>query len=122
MSVSCHCDTDDYEYWYTHGDDFSVLGTTLRQRCVSCSTLIELGADCGVIKRWRDPRGDVEERIHGDEVPMANKYMCEECYGLLLSVEEAGGCVNLQPGEPLKEAVAEWRSELAAQERQNCYQ
>jgi len=49
--------------------------------------------------------------IRGDEVVLAPVYLCEECFGLMLAVEEAGGCVWIEKGEALKHAVAEWRQD-----------
>lgn len=56
-------------------------------------------------------RGDVEERICGDVVSLAPAYLCEECFGLLLSVEAQGACVYLEKGVGLKDEVARWRAE-----------
>lgn len=111
MSVSCECDVYDSEWYYEHKGDFSPLATRRRQRCWSCRELISLGSDCGVCERYREPRSDIEESIYGDRVWLASAYLCEECYGLMLSVEEVGGCVQLQKGELLKDAVLEWRQE-----------
>ena len=111
MSVNCWCYTDDAEYWFCHTGEFDVLETSRRKRCHACRVLIDIGADCGILSCTRAPLSDIDEAIHGDEIPMANKYLCEECYGLLLSVEEYGGCVMLEKGEPLKDAVREWAAD-----------
>lgn len=116
MSISCDCDIDydyyDYDSWFwRHKGDFSTLQTKRRRRCYSCQELIDVGAECGILNRYRAPRHDIEEDIYGDEVPMAPIHMCEECYGLVLSIQEAGGCVLLEDGENLKDAIREWKAE-----------
>lgn len=115
MSISCACDVD-YEMhedsWaYRHKKEFQKLKTKRRQRCRSCRELIDVGDDCGILNRSRLARSDIEERIHGDEVEIASWYLCETCYGLMLSVEAAGGCVLITDGENLKDAIIEWREE-----------
>ena len=113
MSVTCACDYgyDGGSWWYEHDREFTVLKTRKRRRCWSCNELIDIGAECGILSRFRAPLSDVEESIYIDIVPLAPAHLCEECYGLLLSVEEAGGCVLLEKGERLKDAVAEWRQD-----------
>jgi len=112
MTITCACDAfGDGDWWYQHAREFSKLGTKQRRRCWSCNELIELGADCGELKRYRGPQSDIEESIYGDDVPIASAYLCETCYGLMLSVEEAGGCVMLDKGENLRDAIVEWRNE-----------
>lgn len=44
---------------------------------------------------YRPPNDDIEERIHGDEVYMANKFMCEECSDIFFSLKELGFCLSL---------------------------
>lgn len=114
MSFACACDVDDSEGWYYYKDDceFKPLNTKRRQRCVSCRDLIDVGADCGEFERYRPPQNDIEERIWGDEVKLASWYMCEDCYGCVLSVEEAGGCLYLSKGENVRDAVRAWRAEF----------
>lgn len=91
-------------------DDFTVLDTKRGRRCISCNTLIKVGQDCGKFPAWRHPESDIEERIHGDEVPMATKYMCEECTGLFFSITELGYCLSLD-GTPMREEVKMIREE-----------
>lgn len=95
MSLSCGCPDGDYEYWFSPPCDFEKLKTSRRQRCYSCKQLIDVGDDVGVFGSWRSPRSDIEDRIHGDEVHMANKYMCEECAGLYFTFEDLGFCITL---------------------------
>jgi hypothetical protein len=43
--------------------------------------------------RWRPTRNRMEERIHGDEIPLAPYYLCESCGDLWLSLTEIGYCI-----------------------------
>jgi hypothetical protein len=59
------------------------------------------------ISRWRDPAHEIEENIHGDEVPLAPWYLCEEDGGLLMAIEEAGMCCDIS--SPIKDQIREYR-------------
>ena len=98
MNIGCACYFDDPDgWWYEHKGDFSQLDTKRRQRCYCCRTLIDIGADCGKLHRERHAKDEIEDRIYqGDTVPLAAYYLCEECYGLMLSVEELGACVFIR--------------------------
>jgi len=96
--LSCECDED----WYPEPGDqgiskieYSTLQTSKRQRCWSCERLIEIGADVLVFSRYKVPYTDVEIKIYGDdgEIDLANKYHCERCGDIYLSLEELGFCV-----------------------------
>jgi len=83
--------------------DYSILSTSKRKRCFSCRELIDIGSDVGEFGSWRHPYNDIEERIHGDEVRMADFYMCEECIGLFWSMTDLGFCISLEKGETMSE-------------------
>lgn len=102
MSISCSCG-DDYEWMYHGPDDFEPLNTKRRRRCISCGTMIDVGADAGRFSCYHAPRGDYEEQRFGDEVPMADKWMCEECTGVYISLSELGYCVTIGDGMTMKE-------------------
>jgi len=94
MSLSCGCDGD-YDWYFIPPVDFEKLHTSRRKRCYSCGSLIDIGSDCGKFGSYRPPNSDIEERIHGDEVYIAPKYMCEECTGLYFTFEDLGFCITL---------------------------
>ena len=94
MPLSCFCD-DNYDY-YAHPDkDFAPLDAKRAKRCQSCNTLIKPQEDCLGFYCYRYARTDIEERIYGDEVPLAYQYLCESCGGLYMAFEELGFCVSL---------------------------
>jgi len=97
MTLSCSCEFDDLEWFYNSPTDYQTLDTVRRRRCYSCKNQIELGAITTKFESYRMPRTDIEERIYGDdgEVPMASKYMCEECSDLFFSLTELGYCFTL---------------------------
>lgn len=107
MSLSCECpDYDWADRWWMAHQDFAPLKTKRGRKCCSCGTQIKPGDDCLVIDRGRNPQSDVEERIYGDEVPLAPKHMCEECGGLYMAVDDLGLCYAL--GNNIKTDVREW--------------
>ena len=106
MPLSCECDYGDCDWYYEIPDDYSTFDKLRRKRC-SCGSLIERGALCLKFRSWRSPGSDIEERIHGDEVPMASKYLCERCADLYFSLSELGfDCVS--PNESMMELVREY--------------
>lgn len=108
MSISCGCDYgDDYEWMYSPPADFSPLLTKRSRKCCSCGCGLKPGDTVAIFDRARQPRCDMEERIHGDEVPLAPWFMCEECGGLFMALEERGYCISLTKGENMKHLIKE---------------
>ncbi len=115
MSLSCYCHPDDHEWWYESDENFSQLQTKQRRRCASCDDLINIGGDVLRIRSWRLPKTDIEERIHGEEVPLADKFMCEECAGIFMSLTDLGYCISL--GGDIHDDLAEYH-DLVESERE----
>jgi predicted RNA-binding Zn-ribbon protein involved in translation (DUF1610 family) len=115
MSLSCSCGDHDGEGWYYYTpDDFSVLKSKRRKRCVSCEKPIDPGAEVVTFERARAPTNEIEDRIWcGDAVPLANWYMCEECGGLFLSIIATGYCIQLAKGESMRDLIAQMNGDAA---------
>ena len=111
MTLSCGCDYDGDAAWYFEEVGFSTLKTKRGRRCRSCKTLLKLGAECLRLARWRGPRTDVEDRIHGDEVPLAAWYLCERCGDIYASLTELGFCADLT--ESMDAQLAEYHRDYA---------
>jgi hypothetical protein len=94
MSLSCEC-YDDSEWFYTAPDYYTTFSKNRRKRCCSCIELIDIGSICTEFECYRTPRNEIEERIHGDEVYTANKFLCESCSDIYYSLCELGFCVIL---------------------------
>lgn len=112
MPLTCSCDEEPYPgmvIWH-HPDDYTILDTTRRQRCCSCSDLIDLGAIIGISHRYKIPDTDLECLIHGEdgEIHRADKYICEECLDLFYSFDELGFCVFA--GENQKNLIKEYKA------------
>lgn len=105
VALSCYCGGD-YDWWYYPPQDFSTLTTKRGRRCCSCKKWTRPGATVGRFECWRIPDNVIEERIHGDEVPMRDRYMCEECAGLYFSLDDLGYCYTL--GDNVRELVREY--------------
>lgn len=109
MSLSCMC--DDYDYYYEVVGEYETFNRARRCRCVSCRKMISRGDTVQRFVRHRNPISDIEERIYGDEVPMADKFMCERCGDLFLSLEELGFCINID--DDMRELAREYATEYA---------
>jgi len=103
MSVSCDCGFGDYGWYYTAPIDFAPLNTSRNKRCFSCKEVIKIGDDCGTFGKTRRTETDIEERIHGDEIAMADFHMCETCTGLFWAMTEQGYCISLEKGERMSD-------------------
>ena len=94
MPLSCDCDCDG-DWFYMGPSDYSVLNTKRSRKCCSCGAKIQPGDTVNRYQRFRGPNNDIEERIYGDEVPMSDKYHCEECADLYWNLDALGYCVLL---------------------------
>ena len=95
--LSCSCQEWDGDGWgYISEADFSVLATKNRRRCCSCKDLIGVGSMCVKFDRLRNPKNDIEERIHGDEVHLAAYYLCEKCGEIFLNLDALGYCMDIR--------------------------
>ena len=104
--LSCSCGWD-YETWFIPDDDFKTLQTKRRRRCWSCDEFIEIGIECLKCERFRNCGSDVEERIYGDEVPLATKYLCEKWGEIYLNLSALGYCLGIGKGA-MQEAIEEY--------------
>ena len=109
MSLSCSCPDWDGEGWfYIPATEYFVgLDTTKRKRCCSCKGLITIGDDCLKFKRFRSPKSDIEEKIYGDEVRLADWHMCEKCGEQYLNLEALGYCIDI--GENMFNLLEEYK-------------
>ena len=89
-------------------DDYEELSARRRQRCMSCTGLIDVGAIAARITMVRIAGNEIEERIYGEggEIPLADKWLCERCADLYFSLDELGFCVN--PHDDMRELVEEY--------------
>lgn len=112
MSLYCDYDGGDgYDWYWTADNDERPLKTKRSRKCCSCGEKIEVGALSRKVSRFRPPNGDIEERIHGDEVTMAAMYFCETCSGLAYSLDELGFCYSIE--ESLATQIKEYRDSEA---------
>lgn len=116
MSLSCAIDSDGGDgcewYYYAPPKDPAPLATKRSRRCCSCNTRIKVGDAATKFQRYRNPSercNYIEERIYGDEVPLADWHMCETCSDLYASITELGFCCDI--GEDLKQQIADYRAE-----------
>lgn len=95
MSLSCSYDCD-WELgpgarYFDPDDDFSPMPEgRRRKRCHSCRKLIEPNTPVIRLPEFKCAATDIEEKIYGDAIPMADKYLCEECGEIYLNLSAAG--------------------------------
>ena len=90
--LSCSC-YGDYDTWYDKiPEDFKKFNCTRRKKCVSCKRLVNIGENCLEFEMYRIPHSDIEMQVMGYSVPMANKYMCENCGEIYLNLSVLGYC------------------------------
>ena len=109
MSLSCSCDYDgDADWWYeiNNNVDFKPLVSNRGKRCASCNALIKTGDLSLEFERYRCPYSDIEERIWGDEVQIANWYLCESCGETYLNLDALGYCYLL--GDDIRENLSDY--------------
>ncbi|CAK0780928.1 hypothetical protein CCP4SC76_7640012 [Gammaproteobacteria bacterium] len=112
VSLTCSCDELDGVGWcYEPEEYYSELKTKRGRPCCSCGKPIKVGDTVVRFGRERGVRSDLEERIHGDMVPLAPYFMCEVCGDLYYSLDDLGFCVN--PRDNMRELVREY-AELAS--------
>ena len=94
MSLSCTCDYDYADYYIAAEDDFELFKSSRRKRCLSCKKLINNKTFVLRLHEWRAPFTDMEERFHGDQVYLADKFLCETCGEIYLNLTDIGLCVD----------------------------
>jgi len=117
MGLSCKCNDDDYDpgQHYTIGADeaHQVFNKKRSKKCVSCGVKIKEGDYCLRVQMRKVPEGEVEVRIHGEngEIVLADKFLCEKCGDIHLSLEELGFCIN--PLESQRELLEQYHEFVA---------
>ena len=110
MPLSCSCgDSDDWAWTYQPPVRYTTFPILRRRKRCSCGDLIKPGEQVAMFECSRPPRSDIEERIYGEEVPIADKWLCERCSDLYFSFAELGYCVG--PDENMLELVEEYADE-----------
>jgi len=112
MALSCSCDFEpsDFDTFWMDHSDFKPLAGKNRKRCCSCENQISISSETMEFYRFRYSKHEIEERIYGEYVPLAGHFMCEECAGLYLALEELGyGCLDVT--EPMKGYIEEYNDE-----------
>jgi hypothetical protein len=119
MGLSCNCDFDTYDdldWWWVGPGTLQIMPTLgRRKKCCACGDFINPGEEVLAFRRYRNIRTDIEERIHGEEFPLAPHYTCEECSDLISAIESLGMCYSLD--QPIKDQIAEYMEAVRAYEK-----
>ncbi|MBU2839457.1 hypothetical protein HF670_07750 [Acidithiobacillus thiooxidans] len=79
MTISCAIECDGAAWWWSANMRLLPYDKNRGKRCCSCGDMVRRGAKYIQVERWRDNANEVEERIYGDEVPLASWVVCESC-------------------------------------------
>lgn len=93
MSLSCSCDYDlePGDRYFEPEDDFTPIPETRRRkRCFSCRSKIDPQTPVIKLPHFKCVETDIEEKIYGDVVPLADKFLCEECGEIYLNLSSLG--------------------------------
>lgn len=112
MGISCACYIDDPDWYYEVDDQPSTLDTRRFRKCVSCRTRIAVGDTAYRIIRYRSPFSEIEERIYGDEIPLATWYFCPRCAAIYHALAKVNACVALGYDD-LRDALQEFNEMYA---------
>lgn len=108
LSCSSVYDDDSGDGWYYYPPhDFSTFRRKKRKRCCSCGQFIEIGAQSVSFDRYRSSRSDIEERIYGDEVSLADFFMCESCGEIYFNLSSIG--YEIQLGDNMLNLLLEYQ-------------
>lgn len=116
MSLFCDAggyDTDGADWWWYQPADEAPLATKRSRKCCSCGAKVGVGETARKVLRYRPATEWEEMRGFGDEVQMADWYLCETCGDLADSLEELGFCYTLGD-DSLAKQIDEYRREEAA--------
>ena len=104
--LSCDCFYD-FSKWYCDAPDgFIIYKRLIGKRCCSCGKMVKYGDICAKFPRYREVRSDIEERIYGDDVPLAPYYMCEKCGEIYLNLSVLGFYLDIE--ESMTEALSNY--------------
>ena len=67
---------------------------------------MDIGSDCVLFQRFRDAYNEIEERIWGEHVQLADWYLCDWCGETYFNLEVLGYCYYL--GDSLKENMEDY--------------
>ena len=116
MSLFCDAggyDTDGADWWWYQPADYAPLATKRSRKCCSCGAKVGVGETARKVLRYRPATEWEEMRGFGDEVQMADWYLCETCGDLAYSLAELGFCYTLGD-DSLAKQIDEYRREEAA--------
>lgn len=97
--LSCYCDIDSAEWYYTPARDFEPFPIGRRKRCCSCKELINILEPCVELFRI----GYDED---GNEKELSSWFICEECGEIFFNLEAAGYCYYA--GDSLQENLRDY--------------
>lgn len=113
MGLSCSCpdwEGEPGDWAYYPPDDFTIftgIGKKKRRaRCSSCKKLIDIGTECLEFGRIRAPYTEMEQRISGDEIPIASLWQCADCGEQYLNLNAIGYCMS--PTDDMRECLKEY--------------
>ena len=94
--LPCNCEYGESETWYSLPSDFSLFKKWRAKRCCSCNKLIKFNDICLEFGLTRATTNELEEKIYGDEKPLAPHYQCESCGEVFFNLQSIGYCIDIE--------------------------
>ncbi len=88
-------DDRDSGWYYYHAHGFNNYQKKRRTRCCSCKKVISQDDVIVCFSRYRDALTDVEEKIMGQEIRLADYYLCEKCGEIYFNLEDLGYAIDI---------------------------
>ena len=111
MSLECSnaYEGEDFAWWWVWGCVLKPLETKRSRKCCSCGCVVRQDELTCKVSRHRDSNSEIEDRIYGDNVPMAPWYVCEKCFDLGESLYELRFSFSLGDRQSIKDQIADYR-------------
>ena len=119
MSLQCDfdCEAEPGDVFWCAPREMTTLQTKRGRKCCSCGKRIDVGASCLHFERMKVSESEIEERIHGEEVPQAPWFMCADCGMLYLFLAKFDYAIQIT--DSMHDLALE-HAELAKQGQAGC--
>lgn len=95
MSIACAIEGDNAAWYWSTNEKLRTYSVSRGKSCCSCKKMVRLGQVYLPIERFRDPHHDIEERIYGVEVPLAEWAICAECAPAFIKLHDMDVQIDL---------------------------
>ena len=86
---------EDGRWYYYHAHNFDNYQKKRRTRCCSCKSVISIDDVVVCFSRYRNAISDIEEKIMGNEISLADYYLCEKCGEIYFNLQDLGYAIDI---------------------------